>query len=140
MGNPQFEALGPLWGSRIFSLDASKTFIPGSTLVALDIESSIRGVSEIGLAFLHVSGQEPIFPIDCGTRSFYERNNIIAHTVEINVRLSKGASRKRIHFGDTITIEAEEAQPTIIELVSRHISKHGSKLVLVGFDLYRELE
>ncbi|KAI9691175.1 MAG: hypothetical protein M1822_008795 [Bathelium mastoideum] len=136
--NPNFDVkkMGLLWKSEISDLRALKSIIPGSTLVSLDIESSTQGVSEIGLAFLHVNGQVPHFYPGDGTKSFYAQNKIQAHTVQVRDRLPKSKMKVARHFGDVLLVNAEEVALTL----RRMLSDRTDKLILVGFDFYNEFK
>ena len=135
-GDPKFDIknISPLWASKIAHLRELKLTLPESVLVAFDIESSVQGISEIGLAFLRASSQSPQFHSDGGTQSFYVQNQVQAHSIQIRNRISKSATRETTIFGDTLLIDIEE-----IDTVFKNVfSNYTDKLILVGFDIYSE--
>jgi hypothetical protein len=127
-GQPQFRTkhISTLWKSKILDLKTHKERIPKSLLVALDIESSVQGVSEIGLAFLRVHEKEPLFCGDGTIQTFHSQNKVQTYTIQDSDRVpKKNTSREAIKVGTIVLVDVEEVGPTV----------NGS-LILVGFDLY----
>ena len=134
--NFSIKNISTLWRSKIPNLGALQAILPGSVLVAFDLESSARGVGEIGLAFLRVSGQMPHFSVGGGMRSFYVENEVRAHSIQIRDGIRKSALRETTFFGETVLVDIQEAGSTAKEI----LSNYGSGLILVGFDLRNELK
>ncbi len=140
-GHPRFETkhISALWKSKIPDLKTLKERIPNSLLVALDLEFSAQGVSEVGLAFLRVHGQEPQFQGDGTLQMFYSQNEIQVHSFLVRDRIpTKKTSREAIKYGTTALIDAEEVVPTVTRMLST-FSNEGS-LILIGFALYAEFQ
>src|SRR5215469_10904824 len=107
-GQPRFRTkhISALWKSKIPDLKTLKERIPSSLLVALDIESSVQGVSEIGLAFLGVHEQEPQ-PCGDGTlQTFHSQNKVQTYTIQVRDRVpKKKTSREAIKYGTMVLVD-----------------------------------
>jgi hypothetical protein len=140
-GDPQFKTkhITSLWKSKIPDLKTLKELIPRSFLVALDIESSVQGVSEIGLAFFRVHGEQgPQFPGDGTLRTFYSENEVQAHTIQVRNKIAKKTSREAIKYGDTVVVDADQVASTVMQILS--LLDHNGSIILVGFDTYTEFK
>lgn len=127
-------SIASLWKSKITSLDALQTLAPGSTLAALDIESTSEHLREIGLAFQRIDRKLPKFNEGAGTRSFYNQHGINAHTVQVRGRISRKLERNTPPFGDVQLVNPEEVH----QIVTSLLSDQNKSLILVGFDLHSE--
>ena len=138
-GQPRFRTIhiGTLWKSKIPDLKTLKERILSSLLVALDIESSVQGVSEIGLAFLRVHEQEPQLCGDSALQTFHSQNKVQTYTIQVLDRVpKKKTSREAIKYGTVVLVDVEEVGPTITQILSAF--NHNGYLILVGFNLYTE--
>jgi hypothetical protein len=140
-GNPSFQVkhISSLWESKIPSLKALKGFIPGSLLVAIDVQFPSQGTSEIGVAFLPVNTEQSLqLPGDGTLRTLYHQNAIQTHTIEIYDRMLKRHPGEGVKYGSSISVDAENVTATIVKLISA--TKHAGSLLLVGFDMYAEFK
>lgn len=148
-GVPRFKIdhIQSFWDSKIPDLATLKELLPGSFLVAFDIESSpnptarIPNVNEIGLAFLQAKEEEnwPQLPKDGELGTFYDQNDIQAHSIQVRGRISKkNSGREGIKFGNKVFVDADQISQTMVQMLSARGHKGG--LILAGFDLYTELE
>jgi hypothetical protein len=127
--------IAALWESRIPDIDTFKQRMQGSVLVAIDVESSARGVQEIGLATLRIGVDGPQFSRNL--QFFYDQNEIKATTIQGYRREMNRSGSDR--YGDTVFVEdANEDTSSAVEKVLSHYQ--GQNLILVGFDMYTELE
>ncbi|KAF2107120.1 hypothetical protein BDV96DRAFT_305601 [Lophiotrema nucula] len=125
---------------KIHNLHTLKPCLPGSVLVALDVESfndhGEQNVSEIGLAVLHVHGE--LLPFHPGLSRFYEKNGVEALTIRLPARYCNGKGAKyedpEWRYGDQVRISEEEAG----DVVAKLLSKYGENRILVGFSMVAE--
>jgi hypothetical protein len=137
VSGPKFRTdhIATLWESRIPDIDALKQHLPGSVLIAIDVESSNHGECEIGLATLRIGGDPPQFFRNL--QYFYDQNQVQATTIQISERGVNSSDSDR--YGDTVLVKDadEDARLAVEKVLSRH---QGQNLILVGFDMYTELE
>jgi hypothetical protein len=140
-GNPKFctKHIHSLWKAKIPDLKTLEECIPESLLVAFDIEGFAHDINEVGFAIIHNKSQVPFLPLDGNLGTFYSKNEVQAHTIEIR---EKGArkSYKRKKFGTSVTVGAADVGATLVQMLSGLDPKGTRKLILVGFDMNTEFE
>lgn len=130
------------WRSKVTDLDSLKELLPGSILVALDIEGVEplnQGPNEIGLAFLRVDGQGCIL---CpGTSRFHDENQVQAHTIQIQDRIPTFNLHKRepLKYGGAVVVDAKQLGPTIDKILSKY-AQESPNLILLGFAMSAEVK
>jgi hypothetical protein len=103
VSGPKFRTdhIASLWESRIPDIDTLKQRIPGSVLVAIDVESSTQRVREIGLAMLRIGGDAPQFSRNL--QFFYDQNEIKVTTIQDYEREMNRSDSDR--YGDTVFVK-----------------------------------
>jgi hypothetical protein len=140
INNPQMDKqISGLLKSKIQDLTTLKDRIPCSLLVAFDLEFSIHGISEAGIAFLRLTKEQPApaLPDDGTLRTFYAQNNIKTYSIQVCERIKKKTSREAVKYGSIMPVNDKELGITILQLISSARS-HSEPTILVGFSLYAE--
>jgi len=137
--------ISQFWRSKITDLDSLKELLPGSMLIALDIEGIEplnQGPNEIGLAFLRFDADSRKACMLCpGTSRFHDENKIQAHTIQIRDRMPTFNLRKRepLKYGSAVIVDAKQLGSTIDKILSKY-TQESSNLILLGFSMSAEVK
>jgi hypothetical protein len=136
-GFVRFRNIQTFLNCRILSLKDLEEHLPGSILVAIDIESSAEeGVSEIGIALFPAMKQTP--ELCSGIQSFYEAHEIRAETFRVRERTFHRRLTEPKQFGNTVVVDSEDKIGQRIEEILLYYKSENKPIVLVGFDLNTE--